>query len=407
MTISRDIQSPGVLLCLELSVNVPCVTAKQNSNKGKAPSTTAPATLARPTGEKAVVEEIVLGIKRIKDREDLTVQKIAEWVGCSQPTVHAWGKGNVRITWKDAISLALLDPGTGSITSQEDLVNHWLEICGHEGRLSQDQIVREIKERKNLGPKLMKKVAEIKELARAKDIVNDDQFLLALSCYLGQARLKADTEKWQRQSGGEGTVAFIWRCGAPAPFPSGADDATSKPGATTVVPTLDDLCERLTKKTVQKYVGGFIEPPGMASSIEVVGFIQVNVDGVSAFRGAKQKLKTAVDECKAELPVGASSKDRFKVYVTGEKYPHPADCWLFSSAKSTFAVLVSESSELVRKMQKSEDPEIKSNPYGWCAQIVHLYGRDVIQNDYLAPEKIVLHQGGQVSPASDGKWGLI
>jgi hypothetical protein len=58
-------------------------------------------------------------------------------------------------------------------------------------------------------------------------------------------------------------------------------------------------------------------------------------------------------------------------------------------------------------MQKSEDPEIKSNPYGWCAQIVHLYGRDVIQNDYLAPEKIVLHQGGQVSPASDGKWGLI
>ncbi len=359
------------------------------------------------------IQAIKDGLKRIrnsggKDRSKMVVKEIAERVGCSLPTIHAWSKGNVKIRREDAISLALLDPGIDSTFTEEMRVAHWLQNCGYQIP-DRDQIKREIKERTSLSAKLKRKITEIKELARAKNIVSDEEFNLALSCKLGQEKHFADVKEWLRQTNGKGTVAFIWRC-CTTTAPKSTGIATQE---SPTLLTLDELCERLkTQQVIKDAVLMFLKPskeimddwPSNSDlEIKVHGFIQININSSAPEKEKPIKvLKDAVKEFLKGLDLG-TSQNRVKIFTTTTQYPHPADCWVYASSTDTFAVLVSESSHLVRKLERSTDLEIKNNPYGWSGQIIQLRGSKVINNDYLAGEKISLADG-KVSPAESSGW---
>jgi hypothetical protein len=356
--------------------------------------------------------KIKAGFTRLDAKADLTIKQIANFVGCSQPTIHAWKTGKVKaIALKDAVALGLLDQGFEG--TQQERISHWVEICGYT--LTWKQVSEEIAERTSLSRKLEKKLAEIKDLAGAKGVVNDDQFYRALSCYLGQTPFLKEVEEWQCHSNGTGTVAFFWRCEeigqAARKIPS---QEQSKNRA---ILRTEELCARFKQPSLKMFIEKLIDPrsaevtghwkpDGVAPKFEVLCLVQINVHAHSAAEKdhctakAKAKLEGAIRMFHSELALGASNRGRFKVFVTTTKHPHPADCWVFASKAKTFGALVSTSSELVRTMEQSRDPEIKANPYAWSGQVIHLNDPTVVKHDYLDFCFVGINDG-QLTPKSE------
>ncbi len=332
------------------------------------------------TKAKSPNQDLVTGVERVIGRFN-TLGELSKIVGCSVPTLSAWRKGETQLSLKDAISMGLLDTDAGQ--SDYERVVSWLKLCGHGSRLDDPNLVLadEIRKRTSLGARLDEALMNLRSVAGVKGkAVEQKDFRLALSCYLGQSRLREDIDDWKKKSNGAGTMAYIWRWH-------------------------DNTCKRFQTDALKLFVQSLIQqppheitrtwtPPPSNSQIGVTIYLQINLKG-NALTTAINQLTTAVADFLDDVRLNKEERSRFNIFTTTESYRHPADCCVFASPApgKTFAVLVSEYSDLVKEMEKSNDPEIKSNPYAWSGQIIHLNDPSVVADDYLSECCLQLKNG--------------
>jgi hypothetical protein len=309
---------------------------------------------------------------------------LAADLGRSESTVSAWKSGEMAIARGDAIELALRDQDHSA--NELEHVKYWLQITGHKDELADKKIVEEIKRRTSLAGGVEEALRDLVKWAKRKQIDRSD-FLLALSCFLGQKRLSDDIEQWKLGTQGVGTAAYFWRWH-------------------------DGICRRFEKEAVREFVRDIIEPkdtiirdrwspPGTQSKLKVIIFLQMSL-AKSEFAEAKRILHQATDKFVDELALpGTTKRERFQILIAKEPNPHAADCCVFVSANRTFGVLISESGELINKMEESTDPEIAANPYLWCGQIIHLTEKKFLKEDYLQRCHVELRENDLVP---DGTW---
>ena len=324
----------------------------------------------------ALIQAVERVIARFKTLGDL-----AKIVGCSVPTLSAWRKGGTQLSLKDTISMGLLDADAGQ--SDYERVVFWVKMCGHGSRLDDPKLdlADEIRKRTSLGARLDEALLNLRSVAGVKGkAVEQKDFRLALSCYLGQSRLREDIDDWKKKSNGVGTMAYIWRWH-------------------------ENTCKRFQTDALKLFVQSLIQqppheitrtwsPPTSKSQIGVTIYLQINLKG-DALIAAMNQLTAAVADFLDDVRLNKEERARFNICTTTESYRHPADCCVFASPApgKTFAVLVSEYSDLVKEMEKSNDPEIKSNPYAWSGQIIHLNDPSVAADDYLSECCLQLKNG--------------
>lgn len=323
-------------------------------------------------------KELGKAVARVIERYE-KLANLAQLVGCSISTLSAWKKGSTQIGWEDAISMGLRDLDCGNNAYERAVF--WLKLCGHESRLGELDLQKEIKKRTSAGEMLDDELEKIKVIAGMEGRgIRSEDFRLAFSCYLGQKRLRDDIKRWMSASNGQGTMAYFWRWH-------------------------ENTCMRFEKKALKEFVEELIKqpsadvarewkPPSMESLIEVCIFLQINFKN-EALSSAMSQLKQAVRDFREDLRLNRVEKVRFSVYTTSDQYRHPADACVFASPPPgrSFAVLVSENSELVKAAEKSTDPEIIANPYAWSGQIIHIEDLAAFKEDYLAECSVGLSDG--------------
>lgn len=330
-------------------------------------------------GEKVNSTDLAAGVNRVIGKGSLA--ELARKVGCSVPTLSAWRKGKTQLSLKDAISMGLLD--TKDPQSEYERVVSWVKLCGHGGRLDDPKLdlASEIRKRTSLAARLDEALINLSSLAGLDGKpVDPKDFLLALSCYLGQTRLKQDVEEWKKSSNGQGTMAFIWRWN-------------------------DETCRLLRSKAVKLFVQSLIQqppleitrgwmPPTRNSQIGVSIYIQINLKA-GALNLAMINLASAVADFLDDVRLNREEKSRFNIFTTTSVYRHPADCCVFASPPpgKTFAVLVTEDTELVKAVGEYSDPEVRANPYLWGGQLIHLNNTAVLANDCLSECSLQLNDG--------------
>ncbi len=303
-----------------------------------------------------------------------TIQDIADFVGCTQPTVSAWKNRKVQISDKDAAALSQIDPGEAGETEHAK-ARRWLNQCGHTPT---DIEINALIKRCSLGKRLKDSVEQARLVGDEKGIPHTD-FLLAVSCFLGQEFFGPQLLNWQSMSRGGGTTGIIWRWG--------------------------EAAERhLKHKALIDAVTGCLEPApegrlfwnGTDSHLEVRFFIQLQNEA------QKKSVKACISDFRKNF--AAVLQDRIKVHVTFGKWPHAADCWVHACKEKLLGVLVSQKGHLMAKCEQSQDKEIKSNPYRWSAQMIQLDDAKLIAEECLAYRDIIRDEdqlnGGK-------KWELL
>jgi hypothetical protein len=332
------------------------------------------------TGSESTAADLAAGVERVI-AQFKTLGELSRILGCSVPTLSAWRKGETQLSLKDAISMGLLDTGGGQ--SDYERVVYWVKLCGHGSRLDDPKmdLGDEIRRRTSLGARLDEALMNLRSVAGVKGrAIEQKDFRLAFSCYIGQARLREDIDDWKKKSNGQGTMAYIWRWH-------------------------ENTCKRFQTDALKLFVQSLIQhppvaitrtwvPPTRVSEIRVTIYLQINLKG-AALTAAFAQLEKAVADFLDDVRLNKEERSRFNIFTTTEPYRHPTDCCVFASPPpgKTFAVLVSESSDLIKEMEKSADPEIKSNPYAWSVQMIHLNDPGVIANDYLTECCLQLKDG--------------
>jgi len=332
------------------------------------------------TDLKTCIERV---IKRYK-----TLNELKAILNCSASTLSAWRKGKTQLSLDDAMSMGLLDLEAGA-NEYERLV-YWVKLCGHDSRMGEIDIPSEIEKRTSLAAKIHDALENIKRIARATGKgISDEDFRLAFSCYLGQKCLWDDIKKWKKLSHGCGTMAYIWRWHSNILKRFETD-------------ALKDFVQSLIQQPSSDVTRSWM-PPTKRSEIGVSIYLQINLKG-PALEAAQTELRKSVEAFLDDLALRKEDRTRFKVFTTTKEFRHQADCCVFFSPPpgKTFAVLVSEAGGLVDAMEKSDDPEIKKNPYAWSGQIVNLNdldhdevaykaGLEAIQKDCLAEFSIAIN----------------
>lgn len=313
-------------------------------------------------------ETIFRGLEGLKSHYG-TWKAVSAKLGVSRGLIHLWQAGEQVIREEYAQRLALAENEYGK--GLADQLKKWLHACGYHR--DTESFHEKADELTALLPQVTDSLDALQRTAKQKGLLERD-FRLALSCYLGQMRLKDDILDWIKASNGYGTTAVFWG-------------------------DLEEIKRVLAKDETKEFIRSVIEPgPEMRSdwaSINRPCELRVCIflcKGPAAYTAAQvnesfQPLLSYL----AEKGLSKSDQARLEVYTSTVTYPHAVDCWLFISAQTSFATYATRASDLdanITNIANSGAKDLQSQIWDWISQTIRVDDKEKIVHEWLKPHAV-------------------